>query len=152
MTASEHFTKFVPVTVAGVDKRRLDDAERRGAHHTSWPAGRGRESEPYTSGATTSAGSTDAARIDDGISDDKARDQYPRGRRRPRDNQSLGKRLDVHIRGKDSHAKVIAVLQKHFPGRPWHTVGSHFVITGKDAHRRVMECISELGGKVTHVK
>jgi hypothetical protein len=153
MTASEHFTKFVPVTVAGVDKRRRDDAERRGAHHNSTPYQRGEEAEPYVSGSTTTQGSTSAANVDEGITDDDARDEYPRRRKRPRDNQSIAKRLDVRITGKDCHAKVLNALAAAFPHKAdaLRSIGKgckEIVITGVGARQKVLDVLRQLGGKI----
>jgi hypothetical protein len=95
------FTKSYPtdlthVHVVGLDKRRrIDDSEARGKHHSSVPIHRGEAPEPYVSGSTTTHGSTADAAVDDGITDDAARNQYPRRRRKPRDNQSVGKQLAV---------------------------------------------------------
>jgi hypothetical protein len=152
----ELFTKSYPdLTRVGVDKRRVDDAERRGAHHSSIPYQRGEEPEPYVSGATTSAGATDAARIDEGTADDDGMQQYPRGRRRPRDNQSVGKCLDIHISGRDVHARTIACLAAAFPHKAdaLRSIGKgckEIVIEGQDCHAKVRKALSHLGGKVTH--
>jgi hypothetical protein len=141
------FVKTYPGLTVLDKARRRDDGEERGKHHTSVPIARQLEAEPYTSGSTTTQGSTSDARIDNGVDAEGGLDEYPR-RRRPRDNQSVGKRLDLHIHGKGARQKVVNALKRSFPGKDWDSIGKHVVITGKDCHRRVMECISALGGKM----
>jgi hypothetical protein len=99
--------------------RKRDPAELRGETHTTVPIQRGREPA-----------------------------QYPRRRRRPRDNYSLGKRglePDIIVKGTNVRARAIAALAKAFPGRPWHTVGDTFVVEGKGARARVLAALAAIG-------
>jgi hypothetical protein len=130
--------------------RRKDEAERRGEHHSSVPIARQLEAEPYASGATTTAGATDAARIDDGISDDDARNQYPRHRKRPRDNFSVGKgQPDICVHGKHSRERVTKALMIAFPHEYWRIIGNTVIVKAVNRRERALAALAPLG-KVTH--
>jgi hypothetical protein len=137
-------------TVIGVDKRRRDEAERRGATHTTTPIARCEEAEPYVAGSTTVAGSTSDAAVERGTDVPGDLAQYPRHRRKQRD-QNVGKRLDVHIRGRNAHARVISALCQSFPNQAaaLRSAGKEIIISGVGARRRVMDALRPLGGKIT---
>jgi hypothetical protein len=108
-------------------------------------------------GATTISGSTSAADIGEQRGETHTTvpisrgnlEPYPRRKKRPRDNQSIGKRLDIHITGRDCQARVRAALERSFPHKDWSNVGTDFIIEGVGAKRRVLDCLKQLGGKVT---
>jgi hypothetical protein len=60
-------------------------------------------------------------------------------------NQQATRHTDIHVHGRGARAKVIATLARAFPGKPWHTVGNHFVVEGTDARRRVLSALAPLG-------
>jgi hypothetical protein len=102
------------------------------------------------SGSTTSAGSTASATVDDRISDDDGRNQYPRRRRRPRDNFSVGKRQpDICVHGKDARRRVTKALMRAFPHDPWRIIGNTVIVKGINARQRGLAALAPLG-KVTH--
>jgi hypothetical protein len=64
------------------------------------------------SGATTGAGATVAARVDSAVDSSGGLNQYPRKRKRPRDNYSIGKSEPSAIRvvGANMHGRIRDIL------------------------------------------